>query len=400
MRNVLISTYQNIIIFFCLYPKSMSRSKIFQEEINEAFQNGELLLISVVERDPKKTLGIHFQLSLKMYNMHELLWSFPNDKFNSEYACISIKTCAIGLKISVAIVKLFHRNTQKRYRATLVIENEKGNLNNFSNMFKILPLTKDMYEEMDLAMLLSPPEFPLQDSIMCWAPTNWKSPMQYWKNERSESWTFVGIVDDFMKRTENYRIAGCNQYALLGIMNGANLDIYKYIVSRDSHGFQKISSQRKIEDFDMNENFIAYEKLLSNGTREICILQTTSFDTEESSLDNIDGRVTLQVNLPTYDYTSMYLTNKYIAIAAKTPSDEQELLLYTEFKNPAHTIKDVAQRNFALFDYHYAVQTDEGWTYHVLDFQGSKIQTEIQKVLHTKRWRSEDTLNELFLNRT
>ena len=397
------SEEHNTNIFFVFYFKSMSRTEKFEEELNNAFQNGELLLTSVTQLNPQKPLMIPQklpQLSLKMYYMNKLEWTFPNDMFNSQFACVSIQTCAIGLNISVAIVKLFDRSARKIRRATLIFENATGNVNNFSNMFKILPLHKSNYEEMDMVMLLSPSRFPSQDSVMCWTPTDLTSPIQYWRNERSGTGSFIGVVDGFMARSEDYKTASCNQYALLGVMNNENLHIYKYIVTSNSYGFHMVGSEEDVADFDMNERFLAYQKLLSNGERRIHVLTTSYFETEDFhilpskaaiSLNKIDYFKFLDVNLFTNEYIHMYLRNTFIAITTKNlTNNEEDLLLYTNFQHPVHKIKDTAQRNFALFDHHYIVETNEGWEYHVLDFRNSIIAKEIKK-----RFRSEDLIDSL-----
>lgn len=376
----------------------MSRSERFKDEINEVFQNEKLLLLVVVERDPQKTLGISHQFAFKMYHMNNLMWSFPNDTFNSQFACVRVKTCAMGLKVTVVIVKVLVRSTQRRRRVVLILENTSGKLINAENMVRTLPMSTGMYEEMNSSFLLSPSQFPLEDSILCWVPSLLTSPIQYWKSQRSGGETFVGVLDGFMARSQRYKCASCNQHALFGIMNDYNINIYKYIVTSHSYGFHITNTEQNIIDFDMNETILAYQKRLPSGMRKIHIFKTDSLEIHNSvSLDFVDHHKILNMYLGTDDYLLMYLTNTFIAIVVRKPTNEEDLLVFTNFDHPAHTIKNVAQRNFALFDHHYVVQTDDGWEYNVLDFPNSILQTEIQKVLKTKRWRSEDTLHKLLL---
>lgn len=375
----------------------MTRRETYQDEVHEAFQNEKLLLLVLVERNPQKTLGISYQFSFKMYNMNNLMWTFPNEVFNSQFACVDVKTCSIGLKITVVIAKVLVRSTQRRRRVILILENTTGKWINAENMVKTLTLSRGMYEEMDSSFLLSPPKFPLKDSILCWVPNLVSSPIQYWKSQRSGGETLVGVVDGFMARSERYRCAACNQYALFGVMNDQNVHLYKYVVTSHSYGFHVVNTEQNILDFDMNETILAYQKLLPNGVRKIRILKTSSLEIHNSvSLDLVDHYKILNVNLDTNNYMFMYLTNTFVAIVVRElTNNEEDLLVYTNFDHPAHTIKNVAQRNFALFDHHYIAQTDDGWEYNVFDFPNSILQTEIQKVLKNKRWRSEDTLHQL-----
>ena len=376
----------------------MSRSERFKDEVNEAFQNEKLLLLVVVEHNPQKTLGISHQFAFKMYHMNNLMWSFPNVTFNSQFACVGVRTCSIGLKITMIIAKVLVRSTNKRRRVTLILDNTTGKLINSENMVKTLPMSTGMYEEMDSSFLLSPSQFPLEDSILCWVPSLLTSPIQYWKSQRSGGETFVGVVDGFMARSQRYKCASCNQHALFGIMNDHNIHIYKYIVTSHSYGFHITNTEQNIIDFDMNETILAYQKRLPNGVRKICILKTSSLENHNSvSLDLVDFYKILNVNLGTDNYLLMYLTNTFVAIVVRKPTNQEDLLIYTNFDHPAHTIKNVAQRNFALFDHHYIVQTNDGWEYNAFDFPNSILQTEIQKVLKNKRWRSEDTLHQLLL---
>lgn len=380
----------------------MARNHVFNDQVEHIRFLGQRVLISVLE--PSPTLGIDFQYRFKMYNMNNLMWIFPNTQgsfTNAKYACVEVKSMAVGLDICIVIGKVFYRDTGQTRYATLMIDNEKGILSNeISSILRMLPLNNALYTGIDLSFILSPEGFEKKDTILCWVPLDYHRPVRYWRNSRGFPPSYLGVVDvNLPARFGQNKTAACNKHAIIGFQNDRELLIYKYVVNGDADGFVRLSKTMDVSDFDINENFVIYRRDLPNGHSQFRILPSDTLQAPQnsaSSLDLVDHYKILDIEFTGLTYFDMILdmmsTNNSIALVVIDSEGRQKVLLYNDFQSPPYALDNLANRDFLLLDHHYIVLHADKWEIVVLDFKGSVIHKRIQERLR-RGWRAEDMIH-------